>query len=264
MLILLDAGLPGFPLIHAIKKQGADFIGAVQRSMKLEPIRKSRLPDGSYYAWVKGKVEVPEEQMPNGRRRWRQVRYKVRVFEYQIPGFRTVRMITSLVDPSIPAEDIARHYHVRWEVELVYDAVKVHQCGTRKGHCPTVLRSKRPDLVEQEILAVFTAYNLIRSVINKAATSSGTDPRSISFVESVETIIHAIPPMRVAPTAQLSWKYEVLLTSIAECELDQWRRPRKYPRVVKVKMSCYKLKRPGHQGIHWDPVNNLRILGAAG
>lgn len=212
---------------------------------------------------MKGKIVDPAGPWPDGRTRWKQLTYKVRVIEYRIPGFRRVRLITNLLDPAIPAIEIARHYHSRWEVELVYDSVKTHQSGTRTGQCHTVLRSKRPDLVQQEILASLTAYNLIRHLINEAAGRQSLAPRSISFVDAVQTIINCIPPMRRMPTERLPAAYEQLLVDVARCQMKRWRRPRKYPRVVKVKMSNFKLKRPNHRGVHWDPANEVRILGAA-
>ncbi len=56
-------------------------------------------------------------------------------------------MFTTLLDPAeVPAEDLAAAYAQRWEIELAFDELKTHQCGPR-----TVLRSKSPDLVLQEI-----------------------------------------------------------------------------------------------------------------
>jgi len=52
-----------------------------------------------------------------------------------------------------------------------------------------------------------------------------------------------IPAMRCAPTERLGWLYDQLLEDIAGCVMDRWRGPRKYARVVKVKMSNFKLKR---------------------
>ena len=113
---------------------------------------------------------------------------KVRVIEYQIPGFRKRRVATNLLDSEILASEIVRHYHRRWEIELAYDELKTHQCARRKGQCQTVLRSKLPDLVEQEIYAMVTVYNLLRELINEAARKHDLDPLSISFVGALRTL----------------------------------------------------------------------------
>ena len=263
-LFLLDRGFYGFDLLHAIFEKGAHWIVRVPKSVKLEPIRKSRLPDGSYFAWLIGKVEDPAGPDARGRKRWIKVKHKVRVVRYQIKGFRSTRLATSLLDSAIEAKELVREYHRRWEIELAYDSVKTHQCGTRTGQCPTVLRSKRPDLVRQEIYAMLTIYNLIRALIQEAAVRHGLDPLSISFVHTLCTVIDAIPGMRRAPAQRLKDLYQQLLEDIARGVMTRRRRPRSYPRVVKIKMSKFKLKRLRHKEIHRNFLSETRILGEAG
>jgi hypothetical protein len=264
LLFLLDKGFYGFDLLDAILQRSAAFIVAVPDNVKLKPIRRSRRSDGSYLAWLVGKVEHPDGPLPDGRKRWKEVKRKVRVVEYQIPGFRKRRVATTLLDSEILASEIARHYHRRWEIELVYDELKTHQCARRKGQCQTVLRSKLPDLVEQEIYAMVTVYNLLRELINEAARKHDLDPLSISFVGALQTILDAIPFMAAAPAQRLADLYQQLLEDIASCRMKYWRRKRVYPRVVKVKMSNFKLKKPQNVGGYRDFEANMQILGAAG
>jgi len=263
ILFLLDRGFYGFDLLHAILEKGAHWLVRVPSSVKLEPIRKSRLPDGSYFAWLIGKVEDPAGPDASGRKRWIEVKHRVRVVRYQIKGFRSTRLATSLLDSEIEAKELVREYHRRWEIELAYDSVKTHQCGTRTGQCPTVLRSKRPDLINQEIYAMLTVYNLIRVLIQEAAARHGLDPLAISFVNTLCAVIDAIPGMRRAPAQRLKDLYEQLLDDIARGLMTRRRRPRAYPRVVKIKMSKFKLKRLRHQEIRQDILSETRILGEA-
>jgi hypothetical protein len=261
ILFLLDKGFYGFDLLDSILEHQAAFIIAVPDGVKLKPIRKSRALDGSYLAWLEGKVEDPAGPLPNGRKRWKKVKHKVRVIEYQIPGFRRRRVATSLLDFDIPAREIVRHYHRRWEIELAYDEIKTHQCTRRKGQCQTVLRSKLPELVEQEIYAMVTVYNLLRDLINEAATKYQLNPLSISFVDALQAILDAIPLMGAVPAHWLPELYERLLHDIAACRMRSWRRPRVYPRVVKVKMSNFKLKKPQNVGGHRDFEADMAVLG---
>jgi len=264
LLFLLDRGFFGFDLLHALLTRGAHFIIRVPKHVKLTPIRDSRHADGSYLAWIEGKVEDPAGPAKNGHKRWIKVSHKVRVIRYQIPGFRSSRLATSLLDTSITAMEIVREYHRRWEIELAYDSIKTHQCGTRRGQCATIFRSKLPELVEQELYAMLTIYNLVRGIINEAARKHGLDPRSISFVDSLQAILDAIPGMRGAPLQRLPYLYQQLLDDIARCKLKRWRRPRVFSWVVKVKMSNFKLKTFKDHEIRRDYERETRILGATG
>ena len=261
ILFLLDRGFYGFDLLHAIREKRAHWLVRVPSSVKLTPIRKSRLADGSYFAWLIGKVVDPAGPDARGRKRWIKVKHKVRIVRYQIKGFRSTRLATSLLDPAIDAKELVREYHRRWEIELAYDSVKTHQCGRRTGQCPTVLRSKRPELIRQEIYAMLTVYNLIRALIQEAAARHGIDPLAISFVHTLCAVIDAIPGMRRAPAQRLKDIYEQLLDDIARGVMTRRRRPRAYPRVVKIKMSKFKLKRLSHQEIRRDFLSETRILG---
>ena len=264
LLFLLDKGFYGFDLLDAILQRSAPFIVAVPDHVKLKPIRRSRRPDGSYLAWLIGKVEDPAGPLPDGRKRWKEVKHKVRVIEYQIPGFRKRRVATSLRHFEILASEIVRHYHRRWEIELAYDELKTHQSARCKGQCQTVLRSKLPELVEQEIYAMVTVYNFLRELINDAARNHDLDPLSISFVDALQAILDTIPLMAAAAAQRLPDLYRQLLDDIAACRMKYWRRPRAYPRVVKVKMSNFELKKPQNVGGFRDFDAEMQVLGATG
>lgn len=262
VLFLLDRGFYGFDLLHQIAGQCAHWIVRVPKNAKLTPLRKSRLPDGSCFAWLEGKMEDPEASSAKGRKRWKTVKLKVRVIRYQIPGFRSSRIATSLLDPTITAQEIVKEYHARWEIELTYDSIKTHQSARRTGQCPTVLRSKRPDFVKQEIYAMLTVYNLLRDVMRQAAERHGLDPLSISFIDTLCAVMDAIPAMRRAQAIRLEELYNDLLDDIARGQLTRRRRPRAFPRVVRVKMSNFRVKKFRDQEIHRDFLNSTRVLRA--
>jgi hypothetical protein len=50
------------------------------------------------------------------------------------------------------------HFPKRWDSEIAFDEIKTHQCATLWGQAPTLLRSKTPELVEQELYAVVIVY----------------------------------------------------------------------------------------------------------
>lgn len=120
ILFLFDRGFYGFDLLQQVTEKGAQWLLRVPKSAKLTPIRKSRLPDGSYLAWFEGKVEVSQESAGDGHKRWKVVKLKVRVVRYQLPGFPASRLATTLLDPAITARELVLEYHRRWEIETYH------------------------------------------------------------------------------------------------------------------------------------------------
>jgi hypothetical protein len=75
----------------------------------------------------------------------------MRAVDYEITdrgdGEEIITLVTNITDPGeVPAVELAAAYHERWEVELVFDELKVDQRGQGM-----ILRSRKPELVEQEI-----------------------------------------------------------------------------------------------------------------
>jgi hypothetical protein len=124
---------------------------------------------------------------------------------------------------------------------------------------PTTIRSKRPDLVEQELYAMLIMYNLIRSLIYEAASKHSKDLRRISFLDSLQFIIDAAPFMSKTQRYQTNM-FNYLLELIADSPIDRSRRPRINPRVIKVKMSKYKRKRRADKSTYRNFEEDLIII----
>lgn len=259
-LFLLDAGLYALEMLWAIDDRKQVFIIKVPATVKLK--RRKRYPDGSYLALLSGKIEDPETaQTDQGRRRWRKVSMMVRIIDYAIPGFRPARLMTNILDPDVTARELVLHYHKRWDIEIAYDEIKTHQCATLRGQSPTTFRSKRPDLVAQELYGMLIMYNLVRLLIVQAAAVHGKDPRFISFLDALQHITDVAPLMTVAQGPQRQAQFSYLLALIADCDIDRPRRHRINPRVVKVKMSKFKRKRQAHKSQQRDLEKELQIIG---
>jgi len=168
-------------------------------------------------------------------------------------------LVTNLLDTAITARELALHYHRRWDIEIAYDEIKTHQCATLRGQSPTTFRSKRPDLVEQELYALLIMYNMVRLLIRQAAEEHGKDPRLISFLDALQHIIDAAPLLTADDSDQEN-KFRYLLTLIADCDIDRPHRPRINPRVIKVKMSKFKRKRKEHHAEKRDIEKELKII----
>ena len=171
----------------------------------------------------------------------------VRVIEYTFddpgrPGYgERHRLLTTLMDPEVcPALDLVCAYHERWEIEVTIDEVDTHQ---RLLDRP--LRSKKPVGVIQELCGLLIAHYAVRYLMHEAAMQADVDPDRISFTEALRVLQDAIPEFEMTATEHLSRLYTRVLDDMAD-ELLPARRDRVNPRVVKRKMSNFKLKRPEH------------------
>src|SRR4029453_7391211 len=112
----------------------------------------------------------------------------VRVVEHMIdnrPGSGELFcLITTLRDHEFaPAVELAEAYAQRWEIELSFDEIEIHQTGGDR-----VLRSRTPELVKHEIWALLLVHYAIRRVMKDAADTVGTDPDDLSFIRSYRAI----------------------------------------------------------------------------
>jgi len=248
LLLLFDAGFYSFLLAWTIQNRGDYFIMKISKSVKVTPIKGSQYLDGSYLAIIKGKIDGRRQEMI------------VRSIECQLRGFRPFRLITNRLDQKIAAREIVKHYHKRWEVELAFDEIKTHQCATLRGQAPTVLRSKRQDLVKQELYALVISYNVVRCLMRQGAKSRQKEAVEISFLDSLQAIIDAVPILNWADHPRPSEAMKYLIQVIGSSEIDRARRPRVNPRVVKVKMSKFKRKNKADRGELRDFDKDLSII----
>jgi hypothetical protein len=77
-----------------------------------------------------------------------------------------------------PAEKARNSYRLRHglEAELVFDELKTHQRGAG-----AILRSRKPELIEQEIQGLLLAHYGIRYLLREAAEQAELDPRFRCF-----------------------------------------------------------------------------------
>jgi hypothetical protein len=236
MLVMWDCGFHSFDMAVQTRQRNAHFLGRLPAHVKPKLIEA--LPDGSYLAYI-----YPSDY----RRKKRGEHLLVRVVEYTIddpnrPGHGELhRLVISLLDPdSYPAHTLACEYHQRWEVEITIDEMDTHQ---RLPNIP--LRSQKPAGVIQEAYGLLLAHYAVRSVMHEAAVQNGLDPDRLSFINAVRIIRDAVPEFQMTTSEQLPRLYQRLLNDVARHRLPE-RENRSNPRVVKRKMSKFKLKRKDH------------------
>jgi hypothetical protein len=177
MLLVADRGFFSYALWRKAIGTGADLLWRVRTDRAgPKPTHVRDLPDGSWLAHLRRSTPASAR---------REEPMLVRVIDYTIDDGRdnptSYRLLTTLLEPAeATAIDLAAAYTQRWEIELAFDELKTHQRGPR-----TVLRSKSPDLVLQEIWGHLCCHYAIRSLMTEAALHSGHDPDRVSFVAAL-------------------------------------------------------------------------------
>ena len=236
MLLMWDRGFHSYDMFAQTRQQGAHLLSRLPAHVKPEVVQI--LSDGSYLAYLK-----PSDDQ----RRKAGEKLLVRVIEYTIteptlPGYDEVhRLVTTLLNPQLyPITDLICAYHERWEFEIAIDEIDTHQ-----RLLPGPLRSLKPVGVIQELYGLLIAHYIIRTLIHEAAQQVQLDPDRLSFIGAVRVLQNAVPEFQMTAAQQLPALYQRLLRDIGRKRLPQ-RRLRSNPRVVKRKMSNFKLKRAEH------------------
>ena len=188
MLCLADRHFFSYPLWNKARASGADLLWRSKKNLIL-PCQQ-RLPDGSYLSRIYPSLRA--------RRRCSNA-VMVRVIEYRLEGVQGCepfyRLLTTILDPEqAPAKELAALYPERWEIETALDELKTHLRGAR-----IVLRSKTPELVEQEFYGLLLAHFAIRGLMHEAALKAAEDPDRLSFLHAVRVVRRKLPHFVAAP-----------------------------------------------------------------
>lgn len=169
MLVLWDKGFDANKFLTAVAATRAQFLGRLRNNRRLPVL--ARLTDGSYRS-VLGGVQV-------------------RIIDAQITVTcanratytGTYRLVTSLLDHHrYPATRLIGLYHERWEHESAYYALRHTILNGR------VLRSGDPTGVGQEMWALLTLYQILRTaMVGAIETRPGTDPDRAGFTIALHT-----------------------------------------------------------------------------
>jgi len=194
MLCLADRLFPGYKLWQRAAQTGADLLWRTKRTAHLDV--EKRLPDGSYLSRI---------YVNTAERRKRRKGIQVRVIEYRLESLPKAegiyRLITTILDPEQgPAQELAARYHERWEIENTLDELKTHLRGAQ-----IVLRSKTPELVQQEFYGLLMAHYAIRGLMHEAGLKADEDPDRLSFIHSVRVVQRRMAAhVTIPPSAEQS------------------------------------------------------------
>jgi hypothetical protein len=194
MLCLADRLYTSYCLWQKASSTGAQLLWRTKRNALL-PAEKV-LEDGSYLSRIYPSPTSRQHKKDG---------ILVRVIDYQLEGLEEeplYRLITTLIDPKdAPAKELAALYSQRWEIESVFDEFKTHLRGGR-----VVLRSKTPELVEQEFYGMMLAHRAVRTLMYEAAQNQNIDPDRLSFTHTLRVVrrkLAATPALSPSGSASL-------------------------------------------------------------
>ena len=93
-----------------------------------------------------------------------------------------------------PALELAALYHQRWTIESSLDELKTHLADRQ-----VLLRSKRPELVEQEFYALLLVHAAVRHLMTEAAPKPGRPLRICLSRMPFAYYIAGYPPLALFP-----------------------------------------------------------------
>jgi hypothetical protein len=190
MLVIADRGFYSFEFWQHYLVTGADLLWRVNISLKL-PAEKV-FDDGSFLSTIAThKAQSSGYQIPlsavNDPRDATHI--PVRVIEYTVEGSGSdepefFRLITSILEPDdLSSVDLAAAYHERREYEISLKEIETQLLRSDRG-----LRSKRPEMVRQELWGLLLAHYGIRALMIEAADNAGVDPDRLSFIRSLNVV----------------------------------------------------------------------------
>jgi hypothetical protein len=245
MIVLADRNFAAQALIAAIADTGADLLFRVKTGRNLPVCRRYR--DGSYVSRI-GRVEV------------RVICCEITIATSAGQQTGVYRLVTTILDPDCPAEEIVRLYHDRWEIETAFLELKQTILGGR------VLRARTPTGVEQEIYALLITYQALRIAITDATIGRPyVDPDRGSFTIA----LNAARDELINAADVIADTVIDLLGTIGRHVLDNLmpdRRLRTNPRVVKRAISKYAASnaRGRVRATSYKATININILAGNG
>lgn len=159
--------------------------------------------------------------------------WDVRAVTYDING-KEKTVYTSLPYEQYSTDQVAGLYHERWEIELGFRDIK----SSMQNNAMT-LRSKKVDLVYQEVWGILLAYNVVRREASQAAVVYDRKPNEISFKAAYQFIAAQLIVMAGADSlSKTGRRLSDLRSGIASLCIDYRPRPSR-PRWVKMSKTRY-------------------------
>lgn len=237
-LTLLDKGYYSLGLLNAWHQAGESrhWMIPLKKGAQYEEVRKLG----------KGDHLIRMKTSPQARKKWPELGEEMtaRLLTFTRKG-KVCHLLTSMTDcMRYPGGEMTELYGHRWEIELGYREIKQTMLLSR-----LTLRSKKPELVEQELWGVLLAYNLVRyQMIKMSKNLKGYWPNQLSFSDSCSLVMRMLMTLQGASPGRIP---ELLrnLESMAQMVKLPIRRERAFPRVVKERPWKYPKAQAKNQSV---------------
>jgi hypothetical protein len=216
-LCIADRLYPTVRLWSVATATGAALLWRIKANVSLPCERV--LEDGSYMSCLYGKD--PSQKVQS---------VEVRVIEYEING-QEYRLVTNVPVSQATNEELSVLYHERWEHETTNNEQK-----SRLNAYLDTLRSKTPELAEQELIGLFLMHYAVRVTMHDAAVSVGEDVDRLSFKHTLAVIRRRAPQVGAFPPPEQV--YESILLEVLEQRVHR-QIGRAAPRAVKTTTRKY-------------------------
>jgi hypothetical protein len=235
-ILMGDRMFGAFTLLALLPLRGVDVVSRLHQGRRFRPRQGRRI---GRREWLVTWSKPPKRPDYLTEEQWAVVpeSITVRIIHSRIQqkGFRTQELwiSTTLLDPSAyPAEQIARLYHRRWNMELCFRDLKTTM-GMEELRCRT------PAMVHKELLAFLIAHNFMRCLIAQAASAHQVCRTRISFKGAVDAARSFHQAIRLATSRRQANRLGRRLLEILARDLVPLRPGRYEPRAVKRRPKPY-------------------------
>lgn len=174
-LLLLDNGFYALYLFKQILGRKSHFLIPMNKAARPKVIEQ--LGPGDYLCEIEGS----DGKGTRGKKPER-IKMTVRVIYVYRKGFRSRRLVTSLLDPmQYPAPELAEMYHQRWHIETFYRDFKIQMEGN-SWHCKTV------SSFYKELVSKFILITLTRLAMADASRRRKVLPGLLSFARASTSV----------------------------------------------------------------------------
>jgi IS4 transposase len=236
-IVLGDRYFCSYWQIARLLGRGVDCVFRMHQLRRIDFRKGERLGPWDHVAVWKKPAQPPEwmdrelyDSVP-AELRIREVKRRIAVKGFRI---RYLVLATTLLDSQLyPAAELAEAFRVRWQAEVDLRSIKV-------AMKMDVLRCKTPGMVHSEFWMHLLAYNLVRTVMARAADRHDRLPREISFTAAVQLLRSFAPLMALLP-GEIAMRMHALLLSALSKEVVGDRPDRYEPRAIKRRPKPHRL-----------------------